>query len=335
MNPGSGLGNSKYFLFYLRNPIVRKKRIHVSGENNKLVVCAYHNVGYRCLEELLRQGADVRLVFTHEDSPTEEIWFASVRKLAERHDIPYVTSDINLPENVERLREIAPDFLLSFYYRNMIKPQVLELAKRGALNLHGSHLPKYRGRVPVNWAVINGETETGATLHYMVEKPDAGDIVDRERVEILFTDTAHDVFAKVTDAAVTVITRAWPLLVAGTAPRIAMDLKSGSYFGGRKPADGLIDWTKPAVAIYNLVRGVTHPYPGAFTHLGGKKVIIWSAWPVDGTGEPGRVVSTQPMLVGTGTGLLAIRMLQMEGEEEVAASDFAAGQQVTGAQFTN
>src|SRR5689334_16414457 len=134
----------------------------------KMVVCAYHNVGYRCLEELLRQGADIRLIFTHEDSPTELIWFQSVRELAQRHGIPYLTSDINEPENMARLQEIAPDFLLSFYYRNMIKPQVLELAGKGALNLHGSYLPKYRGRVPVNWCVINGETETGATLHYMV-----------------------------------------------------------------------------------------------------------------------------------------------------------------------
>ena len=288
-----------------------------------VVVCAYHNVGYRCLEELLRQGADVRIVFTHEDSPTEEIWFASVRELAADNGIPYVTTDINLPENVARLTEIAPDFLLSFYYRNMIKPQVLELARHGALNLHGSYLPKYRGRVPVNWAVINGETETGATLHYMVEKPDAGDIVDRERVAIDFTDTAFDVFNKVTDAAVSVISRAWPQLRTGTAPRIPMDLKAGNYCGGRKPEDGRIDWTRSAVQIYNLVRGVTHPYPGAFTHLDGRKVIVWSAWPVEGSGEPGRVVSTEPLLVGTGEGLLEIKSLQVKGEEETTANNIA------------
>ncbi|MBI5657557.1 MAG: formyltransferase [Geobacter sp.] len=289
---------------------------------NKIVVCAYHNVGYRCLEELLAQGADVRLLFTHEDSPTEQIWFKSVRELAERHGIPYVTSDINASENRERVREIAPAFLLSFYYRNMIRPEVLELAARGALNLHGSYLPRYRGRVPVNWAVINGETETGATLHYMVEKPDAGEIVDRERVAIAFTDTAFDVFNKVTDAAVTVIGRAWPQLLAGTAPRIPMDLKAGNYCGGRKPEDGRIDWTKSAVQLYNLVRGVTHPYPGAFTHLGGQKVVIWQAWPHQGSGEPGRIVSAEPLLVGTGEGLLEIRSLQVENEAETDAAAF-------------
>lgn len=301
---------------------------------SSIVVCAYHNVGYRCLEELLRQGADIRLIFTHEDSPTEEIWFRSVRELAKAHGIPYLTSDINEPENMARLKEIAPEFLLSFYYRNMIKPAVLELAAKGALNLHGSYLPRYRGRVPVNWAVINGETETGATLHYMVEKPDAGDIVDREQVTIDFTDTAFDVFNKVTDAAVTVIGRAWPLLLAGTAPRIPMDLSAGNYCRGRKPADGLIDWTKPAEQIYNLVRGVTHPYPGAFTHLDDRKIIVWQAWPVEGKGEPGRVVSTTPLQVGTGAGLLEIRSLQEEGEEETSAAAFVEHMHLESARFS-
>jgi len=298
--------------------------------NNRLVVCAYHNVGYRCIRELLRQGAEITLIFTHEDSPGEQIWFASVRELAELNGIPFITSDINEPENVERLRVIAPDFIFSFYYRTMIKPQVLEIPRLGALNLHGSYLPKYRGRVPVNWAVINGETETGATLHYMVAKPDAGDIVDQEKATIEFSDTAHDVFAKVTDAAVTVISRAWPLLRAGRASRIPMDLKAGNYCGGRKAADGLIDWEKSAVQIYNLIRGVTHPYPGAFTYLDGQKVLIWSAWPREGSGQPGVILAHTPLLVGTGAGVLEVRSLQGEGGQEQPAQEFISNhQQIT------
>jgi methionyl-tRNA formyltransferase len=290
--------------------------------NARVVACAYHNVGYCCLEELLAQGAEIALVFTHEDSPTEKIWFRSVRELADKHGIPYITSDINLPENIERVRELSPDFLLSFYYRNMIKPAVLTLASRGALNLHGSYLPKYRGRVPVNWAVINGETETGATLHYMVEKPDAGDIVAQEKVSIAFTDTAFDVFTKLTESAAQVIRSAWPLLVSGTAPRIPMDLTAGSYFGGRKPSDGRIDWNRSAIQIYNLIRGVTHPYPGAFTTVNGEKVIIWSAWPLEGSAEAGRIVSLYPLLVGTGSGILEIRSLQADGSDESDAATF-------------
>lgn len=304
--------------------------------HHKIVVCAYHNVGYRCLEELLRQGADVAMVFTHEDSPTEEIWFSSVRELAEKHHIPWRTTDINTPENIALLSEIAPGFIFSFYYRNMIGQAVLDIPRNGALNLHGSLLPRYRGRVPVNWAIINGESETGATLHYMVEKPDAGDMVDQEKVPILFTDTALDLFNKVTDAAVKVIGRSWPLLLAGTDRRIPLDLATGSYFGGRKPADGLIDWTNSAERIYNLVRGVTHPYPGAFTFLDNRKVIIWRAWPVEGKGEPGRVVSTDPLLVGTGEGLLEIRSLQIEGDREVSAKEFVSSCPVNNEKkFTN
>jgi methionyl-tRNA formyltransferase len=299
-----------------------------------IVVCAYHNVGYRCLEELIRQEADVALVFTHDDSPSEEIWFQSVRELARKHGIPVLTSDINLGENVERVKEVAPDLLLSFYYRNMIRAEVLEIPRLGALNIHGSYLPKYRGRVPVNWAVINGESETGATLHYMVEKPDAGDIVDQEKVGIAFTDTALDVFNKVTGAAVEVLARSYPLLIAGKAPRRPMELSSGSYFGGRRPADGCIDWSRSAVEIYNLIRGVTHPYPGAFTYLGGKKVLIWSAAPAEGEGEPGKVISVEPLLIGTGAGLLEIRTIQEEEKLEMAGVEFAREADLNGSSFS-
>ncbi len=304
-----------------------------SGNSGTVVVCAYHNVGCRCLAELLRQGARVAAVFTHEDSPSEKIWFASVRDLAAKNGIPVHTSDVNLPENLALLKELRPDFLFSFYYRSMIKEEILEIPLRGALNMHGSYLPAYRGRVPVNWAVINGEKETGATLHYMVVKPDAGDIVDQERVVIEFTDSAHDVFAKVTDAAERVIARSWPLLREGKADRSTMNLAAGSYYGGRKPEDGRIGWTKSAVEIYNLVRGVTHPYPGAFTLLEGKKVFIWKAWPVEGTARPGEIVSASPLLVGTGKGLLEIRSLQAEGGEEIPASDFSAGRRIEGKMF--
>lgn len=282
----------------------------------KVVVCAYHNVGYRCIKELLRQGAEIPLIFTHADSATEQIWFSSVRELAEQHRIPWLTSSINEQKNMEQVRQLKPDFLFSFYYRNMIKPELLEVPRKGALNLHGSLLPKYRGRVPVNWAVINGEKESGATLHYMVAKPDAGDIVDQEKVAIAFTDTAFDLFNKVTDAAVTVLRRSWPRLLDGTADRIPMDLKNGSYFGGRKPEDGRIDWNKSAVEIYNLIRGVTHPYPGAFTEINGKKLIVWSAWPLDGEGKPGEVASLEPLLIGTGKGFLHLKNVQLEGGGE-------------------
>src|SRR5512146_1001898 len=147
------------------------------------VVFAYHNVGVRCLSVLLAQGLEVKLVVTHQDRPGENIWFDSVEALARKHALPVITPEnANEPSLLARIRALQPDFLFSFYYRNMLAPELLAAARRGAYNMHGSLLPKYRGRVPVNWAVIMGETETGATLHYMTEKPDNGDIVAQQAV---------------------------------------------------------------------------------------------------------------------------------------------------------
>jgi methionyl-tRNA formyltransferase len=159
----------------------------------------------------------------------------------------------------------------------MIPVPVLEIAPRGAFNMHGSLLPKYRGRVPVNWAVLNGETETGATLHEMALKPDAGAIVDQTSVPILPDDTAGEVFEKVTVAAEQTLWRCLPGLLAGTAERRLNDLGAGSYFGGRKPEDGRIDWSKPARDVYNLIRAVAPPYPGAFTESAGHRWVVTRA----------------------------------------------------------
>ncbi|HEV8518612.1 MAG TPA: formyltransferase [Burkholderiales bacterium] len=239
------------------------------------VVFAYHNVGVQCLSVLLAHKVDVPLVVTHNDNPAEKIWFDSVASLAAEHGLPTITpDDPNRAELVASMRALEPDFLFSFYYRYLLKPPLLAIAKQGALNMHGSLLPKYRGRVPVNWAVINGETETGATLHYMTEKPDAGDIVDQHAVPIGPEDTAFDVFHRVTEAAAIVLTRALPRLVAGTAPRKPQNLALGSYFGARRPEDGSIDWRLSATRIHNLVRGVAPPYPGAYTELGGSTLRI-------------------------------------------------------------
>jgi len=242
---------------------------------SRAVVFAYHNVGVRCLKVLLAHGVDVALVVTHTDNPSETIWFDSVAATAERHGIPVATPlDPNAPETLMRIAALAPDFIFSFYYRQMLKPALLALAKQGAYNMHGSLLPKYRGRVPINWAVLHGESETGATLHRMVEKPDAGDIVAQQAVPILPDDTAGEVFAKVTVASEMALVGVLPALLAGTAPHVPQDLAKGSYFGGRKPEDGCIDWLQPAAAIHNLIRAVAPPYPGAFFDIEGHRVIV-------------------------------------------------------------
>jgi methionyl-tRNA formyltransferase len=241
-----------------------------------IVVCGYSDVGYKCLKALFDAGESVRLVYTHEDAPGEERWFGSVADLARSRGIePRVVADLGNPADEERIRAVQPDFLFSFYFRKMIAGNILSLARRGALNMHGSLLPLFRGRSPVNWAILKGATETGASLHYMTGKPDAGDLVDQERVPIGPEDDALTVSRRVGDAAALVLSRSLPRLKAGTAPRVPLDLSKGSYFGGRKPEDGLIDWSHSAKEIHDLVRAVSKPWPGAFTDIFGKKVTVW------------------------------------------------------------
>jgi methionyl-tRNA formyltransferase len=253
----------------------------------RAVVFAYHNVGVRCLQVLLARGVDVALVVTHEDSASENIWFGSVAQVAAEHGIETITpADPKSPDVAAAVAKAAPDFIFSFYYRHMLPVSLLALAKRGAYNMHGSLLPKYRGRVPTNWAVINGETESGATLHEMLAKPDAGAILAQTPVPILPDDTAAQVFDKTVVAAEQTLWRVLPALLAGAAPHLPNDLAAGSYYGGRKPEDGRIDWTLPAQRVYNLIRAVAPPYPGAFSDSGTDRFIVARARLVPETGAP-------------------------------------------------
>ena len=241
----------------------------------RAVVFAYSEVGVRCVRELLAQEVQIPLLFTHADDPGENRWFASVRELAEASRLRVETpEDPNTLEWIAEGRRARPDFLFSFYYRHMLNSTWLDLPKRGALNMHGSLLPKYRGRAPIHWAIIHGETSTGASLHYMLEKPDAGALVDQQAVPILENDTALDVSMKVADAAQRVLARSLPKLIAGSAAAKALDLAQGSYFGRRRPEDGRIDWRAGARRIHDLVRAVAPPFPGAFTEVGGVRLEV-------------------------------------------------------------
>jgi methionyl-tRNA formyltransferase len=237
--------------------------------------------------------------------------------LARTYDIPVHTPDTVYTDDwVERIRSWAPDLIFSFYYRNMIREEILAVPRLGAFNMHGSLLPKYRGRVPINWAIIQGEQSTGVTLHHMVKRADAGDIVDQEAVPIGPDDTAREVFTKAVMAARRVLERQIEAIEAGTAPRRAQDESQATYFGGRKPEDGRIDWTQSAGQIYNLIRAVTQPYPGAFTDVEGKKLFIWWAKPLtDAGGTPGQVITVDPLVIATGSGSLEIVNAEWEDDD--------------------
>ena len=264
----------------------------------RAIVFAYSEVGVRCLRILLAQGLEIPLVFTHEDDPGESQWFGSVQALGRQHGLRVVTpTDPNLPEWLAEGRSLAPDFLFSFYYRYMLKPEWLAIPARGALNMHGSLLPKFRGRAPVHWAILKGETETGASLHYMLAKPDAGALVDQQSVPILENDTALEISVKVADAAAEVLQRSLPGLIAGTSVARELDLAQGSYFGRRRPEDGRIDWRQGARAIHDLVRAVAPPFPGAFTEVNGCRLAVLETR-LDA--EPLRYAASAPCLYAVG-----------------------------------
>jgi len=281
----------------------------------RVLVFAYHDVGYECLAALLERHVQVIGLFTHADDPGERIWFKSVAELARTHAIPIYTPDnVNTPEWIERIRALRPDLIFSFYYRHLISERVLDFAPLGSYNMHGSLLPKYRGRAPINWAVLHGETETGASLHVMTKRADAGDIVDQEPVSIGPEETARDVFVKVTAAARRVLERQIDNLLRGAAPRRVQDETAATYFGGRGPEDGRIDWRLDARAICNLVRAVTHPYPGAFTELDGRRFYIWKARPASASGRPGEIIRTSPLTVAAGGGSTEVAEWQWHGD---------------------
>jgi len=269
----------------------------------KTVVFAYHDFGCVGLESLLAAGFDVTAVFTHRDHANENVYFRSVAKLCATKNIPvFVPDQLDHPLWQQRIAAMAPDFIFSFYYRDLIPKAILSIAKKGAFNLHGSLLPRYRGRAPLNWVLVNGESETGMTLHHMVEKADAGDIVGQQKVAITNDDTASTLQIKMLEASTQLLGKQLPLIASAKAMRTAQDNSKATYVGRRTPADGFIHWQQSAQAVHNLVRAVTQPYPGAFTHAGDRKIIIWETrvTTVKHNKTPGTVLSENPFTIACG-----------------------------------
>jgi|SRR5579863_2828518 len=296
----------------------------------RCVLFAYHEMGHACLTALIALGVPVTALFTHRDASDEKIWWRSCADLARANSIPVYLPDKLGADEVARVAALRPAIIYSFYYRSLLPPELIALAPAGAYNLHGSLLPKYRGRAPVNWMLANGEREAGATLHHMVKRADAGDIVAQRAVEITDDDTALTLYRKIVPIGADLIHQYHPLIASGKAPRRAQDLTQGSYFGRRSPADGRIDWRWPARRIFNLVRAVTHPYPGAFGFLNGRKVYVWTAKIAAESairGVAGEVVAEHPdgaIEVAAGDGSVVLSRVQIEGGAESSPREVLA-----------
>ncbi len=292
----------------------------------RIVFFGYSEVGYECLALLLERGDQVVALVTHQDNPTEKIWFKTPAVAAREKGIPVFTPEsVNTPEWRERLAALQPDLILSVYYRHMIGTKVLTLPRLGAWNMHGSLLPKYRGRAPVNWAVLHCEPRIGMTLHRMVKAADAGAIVDQEGVDIGPRDTAEQAFRKVLPCARAVLARQIDALLAGTAHETPQDESQATYFGGRKPEDGRVVWTQTSRQIFNLIRAVTDPYPGAFTEVNGVRLMLWWAEPDSPTvagrkGQPGEILSVSPLVIATGDGALECTRTEWRGTAQALQS---------------
>jgi methionyl-tRNA formyltransferase len=278
----------------------------------RILFFGYSEVGYECLSLLLERGDNVVALITHEDSPDEKIWFKTPAVAAREKGVPVLTPEsVNTPEWRERIAALQPDLILSVYYRHMIGTKILALPRLGAWNMHGSLLPKYRGRAPINWAVLHGEPRIGMTLHRMVKSADAGAVVDQEGVDLGPRDTAEQAFRKVLPCARRVLARQIDALLAGTAKETPQDDAQATYFGGRKPEDGRILWSQGSTQIFNLIRAVTDPYPGAFIDVGPARLMVWwvetdSPATQGKRGKPGEIISIAPLVIATGDGTIEL-----------------------------
>ena len=269
----------------------------------KVLFCGYGEIGFRAVETLRARGDVVAAVVTHRDDPAETRWYRTPAEAAALHGLRVVyTDDLATPSDrnsgaadaLGQLAEaLAPDLVLSVFFREMLPARVLDAARIAALNLHPSYLPAYRGRAPINWVLVNGEASTGVTLHHMTRRADAGDIVAQRRVPIRARETALSLYRAIEQAGIALLEEALPRVADGTARRMPQDDARATYFGRRRPDDGRIDWSWPAERIDRLVRAVAPPWPGAFFDWQGRRVVVAAGEPAEpfapGSVAPGQV----------------------------------------------
>ncbi|HYY56362.1 MAG TPA: methionyl-tRNA formyltransferase [Pyrinomonadaceae bacterium] len=295
--------------------------------NTRVIVFGYGELGAASIEALIAVGAQVvgAVVPSNRTGPDVDI----VRFLAAHKSIPLLEQPPRkrIEPFVEELRGLNPEVMLVWSYSMILPPPVLVVPRLGCVNLHGGLLPEYRGGHVMQWAIINGEKETGMTLHYIDAGVDTGPVIAEERFAIEWEDDAASVRRKLKDVGMRLIARWWPAIAAGTAPRIPQDEARARYYPLRTAEDGLVHWSNANTSIYNLVRALARPWPGAFTFSRGRKVVLRRVVPVEAsTAEheraPGlvcRVEAGGRLRVATGDGDLLVCEAEIDGRVALAA----------------
>ena len=257
----------------------------------RLVYMGNNDRGVRCLEALVDTGHEVAGVVAHPDPPVKP-FYASVKEKALSLGIPVVQPELAV-EAGDTVRKWKPELVVLSGYSRILPKSMLHVAPRGCINLHGGKLPEYRGAAPLNWSIINGEKEGGLSIIQVDEGIDTGDILAQERFAIGPNDTIADVLALSLERLPLMLVNVLEEMEAGTLTAIRQDPSAGTCYSRRTPRDGIIHWREKTVEqVHNLIRALTRPYPGAFSVLDGRKVMIWkSRVPRRRTiGVPGRVL---------------------------------------------
>lgn len=286
--------------------------------------------GRRCLDAMIaRQERFAGIVTINESLASTTSGAVPFDDVARQNGIPLLkVANLNSPGSIEKVRELAPDLILVIGWTRLLGKELLAIPRLGCVGFHASLLPAYRGRAPVNWAIINGETETGNTMFFLDEGVDTGDIIAQRRIPISKDDTCQTLYEKVSDSAIEMLVENLQPLKQGRAPRMPQDHSKATVMKKRRPEDGLIDWNRTSGQIHDWVRALTHPYPGAFTGLDGRRLFIWQAGDA-GDGDTGagpgvvlEVVGDRAM-VATARGKLAVTRAQWEGAPEIPGSSLA------------
>ena len=282
------------------------------------------------LNALLDSGAEIAEVVTlPEERSTATSGFVDLEPLARAHGITVRRcANINSAESVERVRQLRPDLMVVTGWTRLLSAELLSVPPRGVIGFHASLLPHYRGRAPVNWAILRGDAVTGNTMMYLNAGTDTGDIVDQQTVPITPDDTCATVYARVGDAGAEMLRRHLPALLDGTAPRRPQGPADGPPLPKRTPEMGITDWDRPARSVHDWIRALTSPYPGAFTYIGGRKLMLWAST-VDGA-CPGRAAGEvlghdeQGIRVATADGAVVVTSVSDGGESPGPAAAWAS-----------